>query len=72
MYTPYVAGTVIATNKNNNLTPVFSDHKLYDGVHASNSLMVTWAKKMAKSMNKNREGALPPLIPRIDSSSLFN
>ena len=71
VYTPYLAGTVISTNKNSSLTPVFSDHKLHDGVHAGDTLFITWAKKFAKSMNKNREELLPTLVPRIHSSYLF-
>ena len=72
VFTPYIAGTVISTNKNSSLIPVFSDHKLQDGVHAGNNLFTTWAKKLAKALNKNREEMLPPLIPRIDHSLLFS
>ena len=72
VYTPYIAGTVLNTNKSDYLFPIFSHHKLSDGVHASNNLLVTWAKKMAASINKNVEGApsLPPLLPTL-SPDLF-
>ena len=70
VYTPYIAGTVISTNKSADHSVVFSHHKLIDGVHASNNLLVTWSKKLAGAINKNVASALPPLVPSLSANMI--
>ena len=54
MYTPYVATTVLRTKTSGGGRTTLQHHKLYDGVHADDRLIVSWADKFEKAINKNR------------------
>ena len=55
MYTPYVATTVFRTKaKQIDQKFILQHHKLYDGVHANDSLMEDWGNKFDRAIRKNR------------------
>ena len=54
MYTPYVAGTVMRTKTSGGGQRILQFHKLHDGVHADDKLIVEWADKFRTAIKKNR------------------
>ena len=55
MHTPYLAGTCLRTKTVKDTKKYYvQSHKLFDGVHANDSLIEEWAGKLEKSIRKNR------------------
>ena len=54
MSTPYVATTVLRTKSSRNGQRILQHHKLFDGVHADDNLIIEWSNKIEKAISKNR------------------
>ena len=71
MYTPYLAGTCLRTKTVDNIKKyITQSHKLFDGVHADDTLIEEWASKLEKSIRKNRTDG--KYLSRQNSSILSN
>ena len=62
MYTPYVATTVLRTKSSRNGQRILQHHKLFDGVHADDNLIIEWTNKIEKAILKNRSGEYRDVI----------